>query len=449
MNLTPAQVIEKVKKAGIVGAGGAGFPTHVKLNSKVQTLIVNAVSCEPLVNSDFSIITEDPEKLFKAMTIVMDTTIAKEGIIAVKGKHKSLINTIEKALAKYRDDRIKIQKLDDFYPAGDEFILVYEVTGKVIPERALPLEVGCLVQNVTTLVQIADAIEDKPLTSRIVTVTGEVKYPVDLILPLGTTFKEAIDLAGGATCEEFKVINGGPMMGKVVKDINTETVTKTCGMILVLPSDHITILRKEQPLSVSMKLAKSNCCQCSMCSDLCPRGLIGHPLSPHKIMRTISYNLSEPTENITSSYLCSECGLCTIYSCTMGLTPHRINSELKANLAKSGFKFKKMLEEYEVDDEVRNARKVPTNRLLGRLNLKHYYGFDIKLNKTPVKPSTVKISLQQHIGAKSEPLVKEGMSVKVGDLIADIPKGKLGARIHASIDGKIAVINDDEIIIKR
>lgn len=449
MNLTPAQVIEKVKKAGIVGAGGAGFPTHVKLNSKVQTLIVNAVSCEPLVNSDFSIITDNPEKLFKAMTIVMDTTIAKEGIIAVKGKHKALIKVIENALAKYNDDRIKIQNLDDFYPAGDEFILVYEVTGKVIPERALPLEVGCLVQNVTTLIQIADAIEDMPLINRIVTVTGEVKYPVDLILPLGITFKEAIDLAGGATCEDFKVISGGPMMGKVVNDINTETVTKTCGMILVLPSDHITILRKEQPLSISMKLAKSVCCQCSLCSDLCPRALIGHPLSPHKIMRTISYNLSEPAENVISSYLCSECGLCTIYSCPMGLTPHRINSEIKDSLAKSGFKFQKILEDYEVDDEVRNARKVPTSRLLGRLNLKQYYNLDIMLNKTPVKPAIVKINLQQHIGAKSEPIVKVGMTVKVGDLIADIPRDKLGARIHASISGTIAEINDDEIVIKR
>lgn len=449
MNFTPAQVIEKVKKAGIVGAGGAGFPTHVKIDSKIQTLIVNAASCEPLVNSDFSIIAEDPEKLFKAMSIVMDATIAKEGLIAIKAKHKSLIKVIEKALAKYNDDRIKIYKLDDFYPAGDEFILVYETTGRVIPERALPLEVGCLVQNVTTLVQIADAIEDKPLTSRIVTVTGEVKYPTDLILPLGTTFKEAIDLAGGATCEDFKVINGGPMMGKVVKDINTETVTKTSGMILVLPADHIIILRKEQPISLSLKLAKSVCCQCSMCSDLCPRGLIGHPLSPHKIMRTISYNLSDPAENVTSSYLCSECGLCTIYSCPMGLTPHRINNELKSTLASSGFKFKKMLDNYEVDDETRNSRKVPTNRLLNRLNLTKYYNYNIKLNKTPTTPDTVRINLQQHIGAKSEPVVKKGMSVKTGDLIANIPTGKLGARIHASIDGKIAEVNDNEIIIKR
>lgn len=448
MNLSPGMVIEKVKDAGVVGAGGAGFPTYIKLNSKVKTVIANAASCEPLVNSDFSIIEQDPEKLLKAMSLVVDITEADEGIIALKGKHKKLVKLLEKAIKEYSDNRVKLFKLDDFYPAGDEFILVYEVTGKVIPERSLPLEVGCLVHNVTTLIQVYDAVESKPVISRIVTVAGEVNKPCDFLLPIGTSFKAAIDLAGGPTVEDFRVIHGGPMMGKLVEDIEKESITKTTGLILVLPYEHPIIQTRLQPLTTTLKRSKSVCCQCSMCSTLCPRGLIGHPLLPHKIMRTIAYNLSEPAENVTSAYLCSECGLCSIYSCTMGLLPHKVNIEIKNSLARNKFQFQKFYDDYKVDNEVRNDRKVPTHRLVSRLGLSKYIDVDISINLNEYIPESVNIKLLQHIGSSASPTVKIGDKVKRGDLIADISDKKLGAKIHASIDGKIVEISYEEIVIK-
>lgn len=448
MDLTPNQVIDKVKNAGVVGAGGAGFPTHVKLNSKVKTLIVNAASCEPLVDSDFALMEGNLERLFKAVSIVLDITGAQEGFIAIKKKHKAIIKDINKALKSYEDKRVKLYELDDFYPAGDEFVLVYEITKEIIPERGLPLEVGCLVQNVSTLIQVLDAIENKPVTSRYVTVSGEVRNPKNLLLPIGTSFEDAIHLAGGATIDNYKIIHGGPMMGKVVDDISQETVLKTTSLILVLPEDHVIIQRKLQPISITLKRAKSACCQCSKCTDLCPRGLIGHPLMTHKIMRTVAYNLSEPVEGVTSSYLCSECSLCSMYSCPMGLSPHKVNIEIKSALARGKFQFNRSCDSYCVDSFTREVRKVPTNRLVARLDLTKYQGHNLPVDTRLFAPSLVKIKLQQHIGAPSKPAVKKGDAVKVGDLIAKIPDSKLGANIHASISGKVVDVKDHEIVIK-
>jgi Na+-translocating ferredoxin:NAD+ oxidoreductase RnfC subunit len=449
MQFTKQEVIEKVKNAGIVGAGGAGFPAYVKLNSSVQTLIVNAASCEPLVNADFIEIAEHTDKLLGAISVVLDITGAKEGIIALKSKQKKYISIINKALKTFNDSRIKIFLLEDFYPAGDEFILVFEVTGKVIPERSLPLEVGCLVQNVTTLVQIYDALHDIPVTGRFVTIAGEVNNPVDVYLPLGMSFVEAIKHAGGSVISDFKIIHGGPMMGKLVDNIESETVIKTTSLILVLPEDHILVQRRIQPINTTLKLAKSVCCQCTTCSELCPRGLIGHPLEPHKIMRTIAYNLSDVPENVISANLCSECGLCSMYSCPMGLIPHRVNIDIKQALMANKFQFKRMYDDYEVDIDVREDRKVPTSRLIGRLDLQKYYNIQPEYLKKAILPDTVKISLCQHIGVPSIPAVKVGARIKKGELIADIPENKLGAKIHSSIDGKIVAISDSQIHIKR
>lgn len=448
MDLTLNQVIEKVKNAGIVGAGGAGFPAHIKLNSNIKTLIANAASCEPLATSDLALISNEPKKLFKAMSIVMNITNAKEGIIAIKGKHKEIVNSIKQALLNYPDNRISVFELDDFYPAGDEFILVYEITKKIVPERALPVEVGCLVQNVTTLIQISEAVEDNPVINRMVTVTGEVKYPQNSLIPIGTSFKDVINLAGGSTTDTFKVIHGGPMTGKLVDNLDTESILKTTSLVLILPDNHILIQKRQQPIKTTLKRSKSVCCQCSMCSDLCPRNLIGHPLLPHKIMRTIAFNLDESEKSVFSAYLCSECGLCSMYSCTMGLIPHHINIEIKTALAKNNFKFKRMYDDYEVNVDIREARKVPTNRLVGRLDLIKYDNQHLATNFDEFYPKEARIKLQQHIGTTSIPTVKVGDSVKIGKLIADIPVEKLGAKIHASINGKIREITQTEIVIR-
>lgn len=448
MKPSASLVIEKVKNAGVVGAGGAGFPTHVKLDSKVKNLIINAASCEPLITADFALIKTRTDDFLKAITLVTDIIEAKESVIAIKNKHRDIINLLKNSLKKYKDDRIKIHILDDFYPAGDEFILVYEITGKTIPERALPLEVGCLVQNVTTLVQILDASQNIPVTGRYVTIAGEVKKPQDIYLPLGISFTDAIQLAGGATIEEFKVIHGGPMMGNLVEDISAETVEKTTSMILVLPEDHILIERRLQPIQTTLKRAKSVCCNCSMCTDLCPRGLIGHPLAPHKIMRTIAYHLSEPSENVISAHLCSECGLCSAYSCPMGLIPHKVNIDIKEALNANNYKFSRLQSEYEPDDEIRSSRKVPTKRLMGRLDLLKYKTEGLTIAEKKGKTNNVSIKLNQHIGVSSQPTITIGANVKKGDLIADIPEKKLGAKIHSSINGKVIDITEQAIVIK-
>ena len=237
------------------------------------------------------------------------------------------------------------------------------------------------------------------------------------------------------------------MMGNLVKDIKTETVMKTTSMILVLPSDHVLIQKNTQPIETTIKRAKSVCCQCTQCTELCPRGLIDHPLEPHKIMRSIAYNISEPFEGITSAFICSECGLCSLYACTMGLMPHKVNAEIKSALMKKEFKYVRSKQTYKTDNELRSGRKVPTSRLISRLNLTKYKDKELTVIND-YKPDSVAINLQQHIGVKSLPTVKVGDTVEIGDLIATIPEKKLGATLHASINGKISEINDNLLIIK-
>src|SRR3989339_549933 len=208
-------IIQKVKTAGVVGAGGAGFPTHVKLNASAEIVIANGAECEPLLRVDQQIMAHYPERVIKGLELAMDSTGAGEGVIGIKGKYRKAIEELEKEIKKsFRKLRIHI--LGDYYPAGDEQDLTYEVTGKIVPEGGIPIMVGAVVDNVGTLYNIANAVEDEPVISRCLTIGGAVQNPVTVQARIGTSFRELLELAGGASVSRYALIEGGPMIGEVV-----------------------------------------------------------------------------------------------------------------------------------------------------------------------------------------------------------------------------------------
>ncbi len=432
--------LRRIYNAGVVGAGGAGFPTHIKLNTKVEYFIINGAECEPLLQTDKYIMREKSEELLKGIKAAGKILKAKKIIFALKHKYKEEIESIKGAIKK-TNCQFEFLFLDSSYPSGDEHILVYEATKKVVPPGGIPLKVGVVVSNINTMLNIFHALKDKPVIRKYVTIVGEVNFPAILDVPIGISIEECISAVGGSKIEDYGIVIGGPMMGKVVykNEIKDRVITKVDGGIILTPSDHLLINNDRLKLQHIINRAKSACIQCRYCTDLCPRYLIGHPLEPHKIMRRIGYS-ENIDETFIDSLICSECGICELYSCPMGLSPRLVNIYVKSQLEEKGIKF--------VDDgsgptdlSLREHRKVPVNRLLHRLGLAKY-DMSKPIKAKTLKAEKVKIPLKQHIGKAAIPIVNVGDNVKEGQVIASVKYGEIGAMVHASIEGIVTDVND-------
>ncbi|NLJ48562.1 MAG: hypothetical protein GX428_03110 [Candidatus Atribacteria bacterium] len=437
-------LIETIKQMGVVGAGGAGFPTHVKLGNQVEIVIANGTECEPLLFNDKYILSEHGNDVIQGLKVVLQATSAKKGIIALKKKQTQIVERVKSFIAD--QENISLALLDDFYPAGDEQILVYMVTGRVIPQGQLPITVGCVVSNVETLRNIHFAMMGKPVTRRTLTCIGEVRDPSVVIAHIGMSIDDVISQCGGVLVENPVVIVGGPMMGYIEKDLNTP-ITKTMTGLIVLPEDHFLVRKKSMPMSWVVKQSKAACCQCTYCTELCPRYLLGHELYPHKIMRNINLGLDIPPEVIENALLCSECGLCEVFACPMDLSPRMVNHFIKVSLSEANYHPQLTLKKNQsrVSDLVN--RKIPVSRVKERLRIRQYDRLEIKTG-LETNPKRVEIPLKQHIGDVSIPVVQEGDLVEEGALIGEIPSGSLGARVHASISGRVTLVNNERVIIK-
>ncbi|MBI4806550.1 MAG: SLBB domain-containing protein [Desulfovibrio sp.] len=437
------RIVEKIRNAGVVGAGGAGFPTHVKVAATVDTVLVNGASCEPLLMSDPYILETHIQTMVRGLEAVLDCTGAGKGIICLKGKHSKAMASVREAVARDGTGRLELFELKDFYPAGDEQVLVREVLGRTVPEGGIPLQVGAVVSNVESLYNVALALEDTPTTHRYVTVTGEVKKRMVVKVPVGTQVCDVIAFAGGPTISDFKVVDGGPMMGRVLPDM-LQPVTKTTSGLIVLPPDHTVVARKIMDPARVRRITNTICCQCSQCTDLCPRNLLGHSLHPHKLMRILdTQEYSSPQAK--EALLCSECGICEKFACPMMVSPREVNAQIKKALMQKGVRWESSTREL-VGHPFRESRSIPTKRLMQRLNVAQYdTHFDHACEFTP---SNVVIPLKQHIGAPAACVVSCGARVTKGDLIGEIPEKALGARVHASISGVVEATADGMVTIR-
>ena len=294
--LSKEEIIEKVKNAGVVGMGGAGFPTHVKLSpkepGKIEYIIANCAECEPYLTSDYRRMMENPEQLVEGMKIVLQLFPQAKGIFGVENNKKDCIEKLE-ALVK-DDSRLEVAELMTKYPQGGERQLIYAVTGRSINSAMLPADAGCIVDNVETLVAIYQAVRwGKPVMNRIFTVTGDaVSDPRNFYVCTGTNYQEILDAAGGCKVQPEKMSAGGPMMGFALFGLDIPA-TKTSSALLCMTKDEVAAS------------APTACINCGRCVDACPELLI-----PSRLAKFSDYGDKEIFEK-WNGMECVECGSCS------------------------------------------------------------------------------------------------------------------------------------------
>lgn len=404
-----------------MGAGGGGFPTHRKLARSADTLIINGAECEPLLCKDKYLLHHEQLLLNDGIKLARGLLGAEKVILAVKADIR-----LENALTLL---------LDDFYPAGDEHLLTWQATKRLVPEGGFPLDVGVCVLNVETLWNLGNG---RPVTRKLVPVLGEVTHPGVYSVPIGMNLRELAERAG-APKSGVTLIHGGPMMGDMVRS-NNATVSRVTAGLLVLPDSHPIILRKTQSLEQVARRARSNCIQCQFCTELCPRALLGHGIKPHLAMRSFAYNLNGVARERAGLASCSGCGVCEQYACPLDLSPRIVIKHLQNNVCPSE---KGSGKPHQLIDD----RRTPRKRLITRLGLE---GYRIPTPSRVMEAETnrVEISLIAHGGAFPEATVKKSERVNLGDVIAESDM-KTGVPVHASLSGTVTQVGKDRVVIER
>jgi Na+-translocating ferredoxin:NAD+ oxidoreductase RnfC subunit len=307
--------------------------------------------------------------------------------------------------------------------------------------------VGVLVANVGTLASVSRALDGKPVTRKMITVTGEVRRPAVLDVPIGTPLAACLEMCGGSTARDPVYLVGGPMMGRLIEDsptLDRTPVTKTSGGLVVLPRGHFLHVTATLSADVMRRRAATACIQCRYCTDLCPRYLVGHQFETHRVMRAFAAGDDE-AQAVEQAWLCCECGVCELFACPMRLSPRRINSMLKAGFRQGGRSYAGAREIRPGQRDLRPYRKIPTTRLAMKTDIARYLDIHPEF-ASACSVDEVKIPLHQHTGAPAVPVVAAGDRIDAGDLIGEIPEGALGARVHASIRGVVTEVGASIVI---
>lgn len=317
--LTGEEIRERVKEAGVVGMGGAGFPTFIKLSpkepEKIDYVIANCAECEPYLTSDYRRMLEEPEKLIEGMKIMLHLFDNARGILAVEDNKQDCIELLKKLTKD--ENRITVKALKTKYPQGAERQIIYAVTGRSIHSGMLPADAGCIVDNVDTIVAVYHAVMlGKPLMHRIVTVTGDaVADPRNFIVRIGTNYHELIEEAGGFKEKPVKIISGGPMMGFGIFDLDVPT-TKTASALLCLTQDDVS------------RMEPGACINCGKCVEVCPGRVVPRLLADY------AEHYDEEAFLSHSGMECCECGCCSFVCPAKRPLTQTIKSMRKMQLAK-------------------------------------------------------------------------------------------------------------------
>ena len=317
--LSKEEIINIVKEAGIVGMGGAGFPTHVKLSpkepDKIDHVIINCAECEPYLTSDYRRMLEEPEKVIGGLKIILQLFDNAKGILAVENNKPDCIKKLKELVG--NDPRISVASLKTKYPQGAERTLIYAVTGRQIHSGMLPADAGCVVNNVDTAVAIYRAVtEGRPLIERIVTVTGDaINEPQNFKVRIGMNYKELLEAAGGFKKEPEKIVCGGPMMGVAMFDLDVPT-TKTSTALLCLTKDEVAA---NEP---------GPCINCGRCVEVCPGRVVPSKLADY------AERFDEESFLKCNGMECCECGCCSFVCPAKRQLTQSIKSMRKIQLAK-------------------------------------------------------------------------------------------------------------------
>ena len=306
---------EKIAAAGVVGAGGAGFPTAVKLASGADTLLINASECEPLIHTDFYLLKYHLPTLLEGAETILKAAGIKQAIFGVKEHNARRLKWTQ---GEKLSENVSVHILPNSYPIGDEVILTYQVLKRIIKPGKLPISEGVIVMNAESVYNVCHAVRDgSAVTEKWLTVAGKVNNPVVLKVPVGTPVKDLLAQLGETVPEGYVVVDGGPAMGTII-DPDKAVVKKTTKGILILSKDIPAIAEKMTTSRIVNVKANSNCCQCTFCTDMCPRALLGYPLKPHRIVRVSMSEVEANPKLFADAQLCSECGICELAACCQG-----------------------------------------------------------------------------------------------------------------------------------
>ena len=430
-----------IQDAGIIGAGGAGFPTYAKLAEGADTLVMNGAECESLIYSDLALMKLHMEEIIEGAEMIVTETCIERAILSMKAHTAKRLSLNE---GDKLSSHVTVKVCPDVYPMGDEITLIYQSTGRLVQPGHLPISAGVIVMNVETIYNVREAVlAHRGVTEKHVTINGNLPHALVVKVPIGTRISELFQQLNITVPEGNVVIDGGPAMGRMI-NYNTATVTKTTKALMILPEDIPCILSKKRPLKVQLALASSVCCSCNRCTDLCPRHLLGYPLEPHKMVRS-SLNAAEADpELVKTATLCCNCGICELAACCQGISPRAIIGQFRAVLAKDKIHFQSGDEKYSVRPE-------HDFRLLSSGKWKSLMGvakFDKKPDSYEEEHTTkhVEIGMHMNIGAPAVPIVSVGEQVEYGQMIARAGEG-LSVPQHASIAGKVTFVSSEKIII--
>lgn len=433
-------LVERVQQAGVVGAGGGGFPTHVKLAAKADTVIANGAECEPLLHKDAVLMEREAVALVKGMLLAKEAVGAENAIVGIKAKKKQAVQAVEAAC---RGTAVKVHLLGDYYPAGDEYDLVHSVTQRLIPPGGIPIQVGVVVNNVETFINIAAAAEGRPVTHKMLTIAGAVRSPATLRVPVGVTYRECIQAVGGLTTHNPVLCIGGLMMGQTTDNLDTPVV-KTATGVVVLPRDHHVVERKLKPNKVQAKIGKSACDQCRYCTEYCPRFLLGYAVEPHQVMRSLAFTATGADYWNQWAAMCCSCGLCTLFSCPEELYPKEACDDAKAAMRRANQKWTgpTTVKVHPMHD----GRRVPIKSLTRKLHVQDY-DLPAPFVENVLSPSRLVLPLRQSAGTACVPKVKAGDRVAAGQVIGQPAPNALGAWLHAPLAGTVAEVSETQISV--
>ena len=358
------KIKDKIEKAGVVGAGGAGFPSHIKILENIDTILINGVECEPLLKTDFHLIKTYKKELFEALNSLCDDLNIKSGVIAIKKHTAELLNIKDGE----NDKKAGFKIVKDIYPAGDEIVLIKEALGKNVPAGNLPSSVSVVVFNVETLLNIKNALSDIPVTEKYLTIGGNTDKAYVIKVPIGTPVLYIFERLGIFVPENNLVLDGGPMMGKIINH-KTAVITKTTKGLLIIDKNTFCIRQKLTNLGSAVNRAAGSCCGCRMCTDMCPRYLMGYPIEPHKILQAFPKTSENKTHK--GAFYCSGCGVCEAIACPQNISPNKLFANIKSKLIKDEIKPERY--EYSNPLSVREYRKIPASRIVDRLGIRKYY----------------------------------------------------------------------------
>ncbi|MBI2567975.1 MAG: SLBB domain-containing protein [Candidatus Schekmanbacteria bacterium] len=439
--------IDTIAAAGVVGAGGAGFPTYAKLSAKADTVLLNAAECEPLLHKDKEVLRAHAEEVIEGLVAACELVGARRAVIGIKEKYQDVIALLRGVIPR----GVELAPLRDVYPAGDEFVLVYAVLGRAIPPGGLPLDVGAVVINVETALNIARS-PTTPVIEKFVSVAGAVAHPCTVRAPLGAPLSTCLAAAGGVTADAARLIVGGVMMGRLESDPESP-VLRTTGAVIVLPAGHVAVRRYERSFVDRVRIGRAACDQCSFCTEQCPRYLLGHPVEPHKVMRSLGFSATGEA-NVRGALYCSGCSLCSLSSCPEDLDPGSICADNKRRLLGAGQRWPDAPFNPNRPRLHLANRSTPMSRLMRKLGLTGFANVG-PLCAAPVAAGTVTIPLKQHIGAAGVPCVAPGARVARGEAIALPPAGRaaglspapLGVPVHASLSGIVTAVTATAVTI--